>query len=128
MKNKSVFDKILTKETYTKQEVKELLYGTYEGFTEGWIKAHPKSIQEAKKEVFDDIDKEIKIEDWAYNGNPSPYERIKNVKQRHLSTFAEKKLHNNNSKKNCFNTECYDYPKSSKCKDKICLSRKRNPL
>lgn len=49
MAKKKLFDKILKKRNYTKDEVEEILLGTYEGFTAGFIEKHPKAIKKAKQ-------------------------------------------------------------------------------
>ena len=46
-KKKDVFDFILKKDNYTKEEVREILLGTYEGFTDftdGFLKAMKKKV------------------------------------------------------------------------------------
>ena len=48
------------------------------------------AIQEAKKEVFDDLDKHFK--EWE----DLHFDIYEEIKQRHLSTFVEQKQHNNN--------------------------------
>lgn len=96
VKKKSVFDKILKKDNYTKDEVKEILLGTYQGFTDGWLKKHPESLLNAKQEVFDDKSYKLlrsAIKRFAIEKNLREVlnNYLNQLEKHHLSTFVKTK-------------------------------------